>query len=189
MKHMPGKFMSTIRFSLPRPLLAGACRGAQRLGLAWATLLAPVAAMALNPNYSAWEKDWPQYAVLALKPGVDTRGTVIAALGKPEAAFSQVRDDVPHDVREACESSVYQHRFDNVLLYEGRLSIKPGGVPYKGEQSLALYFDEQGFLCGGNLQRVWTLPGAVTGVQWLLLDYPGKGWLGGEWKESAHRFR
>lgn len=181
--------MSTIRFLLRTFMLVGRCRGAHRLGCASAMLLAPVAALALNPNYSAWEKNWPQYAVLALKPGVDTRETVIAALGKPKAVLSQARDDVPHDVREACESSVYQHRFDNVVMYEGRMSIKPGGVPYKGEQSLALYFDEKGFLCGGNLQRVWTLPGAVTGVQWLLLDYPGKGWLGGEWAESSHRFR
>ncbi len=189
MKRMTGNFMPRVHFSFGEFAFVGVLRCAALAGAAMCMQLAPVAALALDPNYSAWEKDWPQYAVLALRPGVDTRETVIAALGKPKATVSQNRDEVASDIRETCETSVYQHRFDNVLRWEGRMSLKPLGIPYKGEQWLALYFDEKGLLCGGNLQRSWTLPGAVTGVQLLLLDYPGKGWLGGEWKKESHRYR
>ena len=189
MTRMPGKSMATIFNAGWNHGLAVVNRCVMCAGVASALLAMPATSLALDARYTTWEKDWPQYAVLALKPGVDTRETVIAALGKPKAAITEARGAVPHDVREACEESVYKHQFDNVLTWQGRMSFKSIGTPYKGEQSLALYFDAKGLLCGGNLQRTWTLPGGVTRAQLLLLDYPGKGWLGGEWKEVAHWFR
>ena len=151
-----------------------------------AMFLSPAVMAAMDAHFSQWRDDWPHRAVLTLKPGVDTRETVIAALGKPKAILNHKRVDVHADVRDACETSVYQNSFDNVLSYQGRISFKYVIIPYKAEQNIKLYFDANGRLCAGDLLRVWTLPGSIAQVQRIFRDYPGNGWQGGEWRETSY---
>lgn len=175
--------MNLCLFSRQRKTVMRHVAAALMLG---AILPAPAAMAGMDAHFSQWRDDWPHRAVLTFKPGVDTRETVTAALGKPKAILNEKRVDVHADVRDSCETSVYQNSFDNVLSYQGRISFKYVIIPYKAEQNIKLYFDANGRLCAGDLLRVWTLPGAIAHVQRIFRDYPGTGWQGGEWRETSY---
>lgn len=139
-------------------------------------------------EYFKWYIETPQYGLLALKPGVDTRESVIAALGKPADTVTVRNSDIMVAIRQRCRSSVYQRQIDNVLRYKGELEYKFIGTNYELEQTVLVFFDGQGRLCGADVQRSWALPRAYIGARGSYFDGPN-GWTKGSWRETGTVYR
>lgn len=150
-------------------------------------LLSP-ASVCAETEYFKWYIETPQYGLLALKPGIDTHESVIAALGKPAETVTVSNSDVMVEIRQRCRSSVYQRQFDNVLRYKGEMEYKFIGTSYELEQTVLVFFDGQGRLCGADVQRSWTLPRAYIGARGLYFDGPN-GWNRGRWRETGTAYR
>lgn len=139
-------------------------------------------------EYYIWFADFPQVKVLELKPGIDTRESVMAAMGNPATMISRESVGVVPSIRQACRSSIYQNQLANVWRYNGSTSFKRFGSRREMEQVVHVFFDEKGRLCAAEVTRDWIFPGAYAGALGIFVDGPG-GWNSPRWKETYHVFR
>lgn len=136
----------------------------------------------------AWYTDFPQYGLLALKPGIDTRDTVVKSLGKPKETVSRSALDVFTGIRQGCRTSVYQHQFVGIARYQENYSYKRLGGRYTIDQEVLVFFDGQDRLCGAEVRRALLMPGGSTYALGLYVDNP-QGWANAKWHESRFSFR
>lgn len=154
------------------------------MALLLATLFLPARSHAAEAF--TWYVEFPQYALLALKPG-DTRETVMNALGKPKEVVSRMTINVATAVRQACRQSVYQHQLASIARYHEDYSYKRLGGRYTIDQEVLVFFDAQDRLCGAEVRRAWQMPGGITYALGLYADNP-QGWGNATWQESRFPF-